>query len=54
MSFKNDISSILLVLGFTAESENVLRLTIGDFVDAEPLIGSTNETRKVLLNIFDI
>jgi hypothetical protein len=54
MSIKNNISSILLVLGFTTEGENVLRLTIGDFVDTEPFIGSTNEARKVLLNIFNI
>jgi hypothetical protein len=54
VSLKNNISSILLVLGFTAESENVFGLSIGNLVDAEPFVGSTDETRKMLLNILNI
>jgi hypothetical protein len=54
VTFKNNVSSILLVLGFTAESENVFRLSIGNLVDTEPFISGTNETRKMLLNILNI
>lgn len=31
-----------------------LGLSIGDFVDSEPLVGSSNQTRKVPLDILDI
>lgn len=54
MSFKDDISSILLVLGFATESEHILRLSIGNLVDTEPFIRSTNKTGEVLFNIFHI
>jgi hypothetical protein len=54
VSLKNDISGILLVLGFTAESENIFGLSIRDFVDTEPFVSSTNKTRKVLFNILNI
>ena len=43
-----------LVLGFTAESENVFRLSIRDFVDTEPFVGGTDKTRQVLLDVLDI
>ena len=43
-----------LVLGFTAESKDIFGLAIGNLVNAEPFIGSTDETRKLLLNILDV
>jgi hypothetical protein len=54
VTFKDNVSSVLLVLGLTAESEDILRLSIGNLVDTEPFISGTNETRKVLLNILNI
>lgn len=54
VGFKNDVSSILLVLGFTTESKDVFGLSIRDFVDTEPFVSSTNETREMLLNIFNV
>lgn len=43
-----------LVLGFTAESKDVLRLAIRDFVDAEPFIGCADQTGQVLLNVLNV
>lgn len=48
------MSSLLLVLALSSESELVLRLSVWDLVDSEPLIGSSQQTRKVSLNILDI
>jgi hypothetical protein len=54
VNFLDDAGSVFLVLSFTIESENVFRLAIRDFVDTEPFVGSTNETREVAFNIFNI
>jgi hypothetical protein len=45
---------LLLVLALSSESKLILRLSIWDLVDSEPLIGSPQKTRKVSLNILDI
>lgn len=45
---------IRLVLAFTGEGELVLGLSIGDLVDTEPLVGSTEEPREVALDVLDI
>jgi len=50
----NDLSSVLAVFGLTGEGELVLGLSIGNFVDAEPFIGRTDETRKVTLDILNV
>ena len=43
-----------LVLALAGESELVLWLSVWDLVDAEPLIGRSQETWKVALDILDI
>jgi hypothetical protein len=50
----DDFLSVLLVLAFTTEGELVLGLSIWDLVDAEPLIGGTEQARKMTLDVFDI
>lgn len=44
----------LLVLAFTRECKLVLRLSIWYLVDAEPLVGSPQEARKMALDILNI
>jgi len=50
----NNLHSVFLVLAFSRESKLVLRLPIWDLIDPEPLVGGSQETRKVALDIFDI
>jgi len=50
----DDLSSVLLVLGLAGEGELVLGLAIGDLVDPEPLIGSTDQARQVPLDILNV
>jgi hypothetical protein len=65
----NDLDSVLLGLGLSREGKDVLSssaptintvsdtylgLSIGDFVDSEPLVGSSDQTRKVPLDILNI
>jgi hypothetical protein len=50
----HNLHSVLLVLALPGERKLVLRLAIGDLVDAEPLVGSAEETRKVPLDILHI
>lgn len=47
-------SSSLLVLALAGEGELVLRLSVGDLVDTEPLVGGTEETRELALNILNV
>lgn len=54
MAFMNNLGSVALVLGFSGESKGVFRLSIGDFVDPKPFVGSPDQTRQVPLNVFDI
>ena len=44
----------LLVLAFAGESELVLGLSIGDLVNTEPLVGSTEKTGQMSLHILNI
>ena len=44
----------LLVLALAGESELVLRLSVWDLVDAEPLIRSPQEAREVALDVLDV
>jgi hypothetical protein len=50
----DNVHGVLLVLALAGEGELVLRLAIGNLVDAEPLVGGTQETRQVALDILDI
>jgi hypothetical protein len=50
----DDFLSILLVLAFAAEGKLVLRFAIWDLVDAEPLVGSSQQARKVTFDVFDV
>lgn len=44
----------LLVFALASESKLVLWLSVWDFVDTEPFIGGSQQTRKVSLNILNI
>ena len=44
----------LLVLTLAREGELVLGLSVGDLVDTEPLVGGTEETRELALNILGV
>lgn len=50
----DNVHGVLLVLALAAEGELVLRLAIGDFVDAEPLVGGAEKARQVSLDILDV
>lgn len=47
-------TSTRLVLGFTREGKLVFGLAIGDLVDSEPLVGSSDQTGEVSLDILDV
>ena len=53
-TLSDDVHGVLLVLALAAEGELVLGLAIGDFVDAEPLIGGAEKARKVALNVLNV
>lgn len=53
-ALSDDVHGVLLVLALAAEGELVLGLAIGDLVDAEPLVGGTEKTRQVSLDILDV
>jgi hypothetical protein len=53
-SLTDNIHGVLLVLALTGEGELVLWLSIWDLVDTEPLVGGTEETWKVALNILNV
>lgn len=44
----------LLVLAFARKGELVLGLSIGDLVDAEPLVGRPQQAREMPLDVFDV
>lgn len=50
----DDLGGVLFVLGLTREGEGVLGLSVGDLVDAEPLVGRADETGEVPLNVLDV
>lgn len=53
-AFTDNVHGVLLVLALSGEGELVFRLAIWDFVDAEPLIGSAQQTRQVAFDILDV
>lgn len=50
----DDVLGVLLVLALAGEGELVLGLSVGDLVDAEPLVGGTQEAGEVTLNILNV
>jgi hypothetical protein len=50
----DDVHGVLLVLALAGEGELVLRLSVRDFVDAEPLVGGTEKTGQVPLDVLDV
>lgn len=50
----DDVHGVLLVLALASEGELVLGLSVGDLVDTEPLVGGTEETGQVALDILNI
>jgi hypothetical protein len=50
----DNIHGVLAVLALSRESELVLRLSVRDLVDTEPLIGGTKKSGKVTLNILNV
>ena len=50
----HDLLCIFAILALAAERELVLWLSVWDLVDSEPLIGGTEETWQMSLNILDI
>ena len=49
-----EAKDILLVLAFARESELVLRLSVRDLVDTEPLVGSTKKARQMPLHVLNV
>jgi len=54
MGLSDDLVGILLVLALSGESELILRLSIRNLIDTEPLIGSPEETREMTLYILNV
>jgi len=54
VAFMDDLGSVFLVFGLTGECESVLGFSIGDFIDPEPFVGSSNKAREMALNILDV
>jgi hypothetical protein len=50
----DDLDGVLLGLCLTGESKDVLWLSIRDLVDAEPLVGGTDQTGQVPLDILNV
>lgn len=50
----DNVHGVLLVLALAGEGELVLGLAIGDFVDAEPLVGGAQKTGEVPLDVLDV
>ena len=54
MRLTDHIIGVLLVLTLSRESELVLRLSIWNLVNAEPLVCGPEEAWKVALNVFNV
>jgi len=54
VGFMDNLHSVLLVLSLTGEGELVFGLSIGDLVDPEPFVGSSDETRQMTLDVLDV
>lgn len=50
----DNVHGVLLVLALAGEGELVLGLAIGNFVDAEPLVGGTEKAGQVPLDVLNI
>lgn len=50
----DNVKGVLLVLALAGEGELVLGLAIGDLVNAEPLVGGTEEAGEVALNVLNV
>jgi hypothetical protein len=50
----DNVKSVVLVLALASEGKLVLRLAIGNLVDTEPLIGGTEKTGQVSLNVLNV
>lgn len=50
----DDVHGVLLVLALASKGELVLGLSVGNLVDTEPLVGGTEETGQVALNILNV
>jgi hypothetical protein len=50
----DNVHGVLLVLALAGEGKLVLGLAIGNLVDTEPLIGSTEQTGEMAFDILDI
>lgn len=53
-AFTDNVHGVLLVLALAREGELVLRLAIGDLVDAEPLIGGAQKAGQMALDILNV
>jgi hypothetical protein len=54
MGLVDNLHGVLLVLSLAREGELVFGLSVGDLVNPEPLVGSSDETRQVTLDILDV
>lgn len=50
----DDVHGVLLVLALAGEGELVLGLSVGDLVDAEPLVGGAQKAGEVPLDVLDV
>lgn len=50
----DNIHGVLPILALASESKLVLGLAVGDLVDAEPLIGGSEKTRQVALDVLNV
>lgn len=50
----DNVQSVLLVLALAGEGELVLGLSVRDLVNTEPLVGGTEETRQVTLDVLNV
>jgi hypothetical protein len=53
-AFSDHLKRVFPVLALAAESELVLRLSIWNLVNAEPLVRRSEQARQVPLDIFDV
>lgn len=50
----DNLHSVLLAFGLPGEGKDVLGLSIGDLVDPEPLVGRSDQSGQMPLNILDV
>lgn len=50
----DNIHGVLPILALASESKLVLGLAVGDLVDTEPLIGGSEKTRQVALDVLNV